>query len=53
MSNFKPTYQQRAAIDYEKSMVVTACPGSGKTTVMKEKIRGITPELPSHKGVIA
>lgn len=53
MSNFTPTDQQRAAIDYEKSMVITACPGSGKTTVMKEKIRGITPELPTHKGVIA
>ena len=43
MSNFTPTAQQQAAIDYDKSMVITACPGSGKTTVMKEKIRGLTP----------
>ncbi|HCG9184922.1 TPA: UvrD-helicase domain-containing protein [Vibrio parahaemolyticus] len=53
MSTFNPTLQQQAAIDCYDSIVITACPGSGKTTVMKEKIRGITPNLPSHKGVIA
>lgn len=53
MSTFNPTVQQQAAIDSEGSIVITACPGSGKTTVMKEKIRGITSKLPSHKGVIA
>ena len=53
MITFTPTPQQQAAIDYDGSMVITACPGSGKTTVMKEKIRKITPRLPDHKGVIA
>jgi superfamily I DNA/RNA helicase len=53
MSTFNPTLQQQAAIDCEDSIVITACPGSGKTTVMKEKIRGITPNLSSHQGVIA
>ncbi|MHA2773413.1 UvrD-helicase domain-containing protein [Vibrio harveyi] len=53
MSTFKPTVKQQAAIDYEGNIVITACPGSGKTTVIKEKIRGVTPNLPSHKGVIA
>ncbi|MCK8123420.1 ATP-dependent helicase [Pseudoalteromonas sp. 2CM39R] len=53
MTTFNPTFQQQAAIDCEGSIVITACPGSGKTTVMKEKIRGVTPNLPSHKGVIA
>lgn len=53
MHPFNPTPQQQGAIDCENSIVITACPGSGKTTVMKEKIRRITPELPSHKGVIA
>jgi DNA helicase-2/ATP-dependent DNA helicase PcrA len=53
MNDFSPTLQQKAAIDCDESVIVTACPGSGKTTVMKEKIRKITPELPSHKGVIA
>jgi superfamily I DNA/RNA helicase len=53
MSSFNPTEQQQAAIDYKQSIVITACPGSGKTTVMKEKIRAITTELPSHRGVIA
>ncbi len=53
MSSFNPTVQQQAAISCDNSVVITACPGSGKTTVMKEKIRNITPDLPSHKGVIA
>lgn len=53
MSTFRPTDEQQDAIDYNESMVITACPGSGKTTVMKEKIRQITNSLPNHKGVIA
>ncbi|WFC30137.1 ATP-dependent helicase [Proteus mirabilis] len=53
MNTFSPTTQQKLAIDYHKSMVITACPGSGKTTVIKEKIRNITGCLPEHKGVIA
>lgn len=53
MSKFKPTHQQQSAIEYTKSMIITACPGSGKTTVMKEKVRNTTLSLPSHKGVIA
>lgn len=53
MRTFSPTTQQTLAIDYPKSMVITACPGSGKTTVIKEKIRNITGCLPKHKGVIA
>lgn len=53
MSTFSPTTQQTLAIDYPKSMVITACPGSGKTTVIKEKIRYITGCLREHKGVIA
>ncbi|EOX1771009.1 UvrD-helicase domain-containing protein [Vibrio cholerae] len=53
MNTFKPTPQQLSAIEYTKSMIITACPGSGKTTVMKEKVRNTTLSLPSHKGVIA
>lgn len=53
MSQFNPTQQQKDAINFSGSMVITACPGSGKTTVMKEKIRNITSYLPNHKGVIA
>jgi len=53
MTVFSPTAQQKSAIDYNGNMVITACPGSGKTTVMKEKIRLITPELQAHQGVIA
>jgi superfamily I DNA/RNA helicase len=53
VSTFKPTPQQQSAIEYTNSMIITACPGSGKTTVMKEKVRNTTLSLPSHKGVIA
>jgi superfamily I DNA/RNA helicase len=53
MSSFSLTLQQKVAIEYKGSMVITACPGSGKTTVIAEKIREITPDLPGHKGVIA
>ncbi|WP_082021219.1 UvrD-helicase domain-containing protein [Chromohalobacter japonicus] len=53
MSKFNPTFQQKAAINYPDSMVITACPGSGKTTVIQEKITAITPELPGHMGVAA
>lgn len=53
MAIFNPTPQQQAAIDCPDSIVVTACPGSGKTTVMSEKIRLVTASQPGHKGVIA
>jgi DNA helicase-2/ATP-dependent DNA helicase PcrA len=53
MNDFTPTLQQKAAIDCDESVIITACPVSGKTTVMKEKIRKIKPELPLNKGVIA
>ncbi len=47
------TQQQIEAIEYSSNLVVLACPGSGKTTVMKEKIRKSIPTLLSHQGVIA
>jgi len=53
MKIFNPTIQQINAIEYDHSMIITACPGSGKTTVIKEKIRNVTSSLPSYKGVIA
>ncbi|MCK0746281.1 UvrD-helicase domain-containing protein [Chromohalobacter nigrandesensis] len=53
MSVFNPTTQQKAATNYPGNMVITACPGSGKTTVIQNKITAITSELPSHKGVVA
>ncbi|KAF3999031.1 UvrD-helicase domain-containing protein [Glaciimonas immobilis] len=53
MSEFTPTAEQVLAIDYLGHMVVTACPGSGKTEVISRKIRTLTASLPSYKGVIA
>ncbi|WP_353232294.1 ATP-dependent helicase [Pseudomonas helleri] len=43
---------QKEAIDCPGSMVITACPGSGKTTVMVEKIRREFTSLKPHQGVI-
>ncbi|MES2676549.1 MAG: ATP-dependent helicase [Pseudomonadota bacterium] len=48
-----PTQRQILAINSNSSMVITACPGSGKTFVIVEKIRKELQDLKSHKGVIA
>jgi len=52
MPAFTPTPDQQAAIDSSANMVITACPGSGKTSVVVEKIRKEIPSLKEHKGVI-
>ncbi|QOI56219.1 UvrD-helicase domain-containing protein [Rouxiella badensis] len=49
--NFTP--EQQEAIYHSGNMVITACPGSGKTTVVVEKIRRSLPELKNYQGVIA
>ncbi|MEZ8945817.1 UvrD-helicase domain-containing protein [Vibrio sp. 10N.247.311.12] len=46
------TDEQNAAIVFDGSMVLTACPGSGKTTVMVEKIRKELNQLADYKGII-
>lgn len=47
------TTQQELAITYSNNMVITACPGSGKTTVIEEKVRSILPSIKVHQGIIA
>ncbi|MCH7392725.1 ATP-dependent helicase [Acinetobacter dispersus] len=47
------TPQQEAAITYSSNMVITACPGSGKTTVVEEKVRNILPTIKAHQGIVA
>lgn len=49
---FNPTEQQKQAIAYPDSLVVTACPGSGKTTVMSEKISDVLTLNQKYQGVI-
>lgn len=49
---FNLTDDQLAAINSEQNMVITACPGSGKTTVIVEKIRKEIPLLNNFQGVI-
>ena len=51
-NHFELTPDQRKAIDSDENMVITACPGSGKTTVVVEKIGKEIPSLESYKGVI-
>ncbi len=47
------THEQRVAIDYPSSMVLTACPGSGKTAVIVEKIVLDLSICKEFQGVIA
>ena len=49
---FTFTDEQNTAISFDSSMVLTACPGSGKTTVIVEKIRRELNDLPNYKGII-
>jgi superfamily I DNA/RNA helicase len=53
MSELEPTKEQRPAIEYPRSLVAIAKPGSGKTFVLARKIQSILQSLPSYKGVIA
>lgn len=50
--DYELTEEQLNAINSNENMVITACPGSGKTTVIVEKIRKELNELPSYQGVI-
>lgn len=52
MKSFDPTEQQKQAIAYPDSLVVTACPGSGKTTVMSQKISDVLTLNEKYQGVI-
>ena len=49
----EPTLEQQDVLNYDKNIVVTARPGSGKTYTVVEKIATILPSLPDFKGVIA
>lgn len=49
----KPTEQQKLILDYDDNSVVIAGPGSGKTFVISEKIKGNLKHLLEHQGVIA
>ena len=46
------TPDQLSAINSNKSLVITACPGSGKTAVIVEKIRTEIASLERHRGVV-
>jgi DNA helicase-2/ATP-dependent DNA helicase PcrA len=50
--SFSLTDDQLAAINSDQNMVITACPGSGKTTVIVEKIRKEIPSLNNFQGAI-
>ncbi|WP_143883506.1 UvrD-helicase domain-containing protein [Chryseobacterium binzhouense] len=49
----KPTEQQKLILDYDGNAVVIAAPGSGKTFVISEKIKGNLKNMLEHQGVIA
>ncbi len=47
------TKEQSIAIEYPSSMVLTACPGSGKTAVIVSKIVNDLALCNDYQGVIA
>lgn len=49
----KLTEEQNDAINYNGNMVLTACPGSGKTTVIVNKVAKVLSECSSYQGIIA
>lgn len=49
----EPTQEQKAVLDYNGNIVVTARPGSGKTYTVVEKIAQVLQPLPDYKGIIA
>ena len=49
----RPTTEQLRVIEESDHCVVIASPGSGKTLTVSLKIKGILPELPHFRGVIA
>lgn len=49
----EPTLEQQTAIDYDGNCVITACPGSGKTYTIIEKIKKHTKDLKNYQGIIA
>lgn len=53
MSTFTPTQEQDNAITYPHDMVVVAHPGSGKTSVLTQKIRRLLSEVRDYQGVVA
>jgi DNA helicase-2/ATP-dependent DNA helicase PcrA len=47
------TDEQKQAIIHKGSLVITACPGSGKTAVIVQKIKNDLKQLKSYQGIIA
>jgi DNA helicase-2/ATP-dependent DNA helicase PcrA len=52
MTDIQFTPDQVRAIESEANMVITACPGSGKTSIVVEKIIREVEDLKSYQGVI-
>ncbi|MGF2994803.1 UvrD-helicase domain-containing protein [Lactococcus lactis] len=48
-----PTSEQQEIIDYSENCVVSACPGSGKTFTIVEKIKKHSRYLRSYEGIVA
>lgn len=53
LNKHEPSKEQKAIIDDEGNIVVTAKPGSGKTFTIVEKIKYISETLLDYQGVIA
>lgn len=49
----KPTTEQIRVINSDNNCVVTACPGSGKTFTIVEKIKRHSKDLKNYEGLVA
>lgn len=47
------TAEQQDAVDFTENLVITACPGSGKTTILTHKISLVLAGCKSHQGVVS
>lgn len=47
------TAEQQDAVDFTENLVITACPGSGKTTILTHKISLVLTGCRSHQGVVS
>lgn len=47
------TAEQQDAVEFTENLVITACPGSGKTTILTHKISQVLSDCRAHQGVVS
>ena len=47
------TAEQQDAVEFTENLVITACPGSGKTTILTHKISRVLTDCRAYQGVVS